>query len=656
MRTTTGFTAAVAALALLIAPLVTVSAAQAVPGPQLTGVTHGGEPWIDDTISAEFTVGVPYGDTVQAPACCPGYGGMLRDLPAWLNADIEGDGTVTFYGTPTAAVVDQYVEVEFGGSDGTYWAIEFWITVVPDATPTTVSVTSATFSKYTGVNLNATVSSSTSGGTVDFYLDSTLVGTGTVGGTGTASYTGAVPQSFVGSSTVVKAVFSGTTDFAGSTSTSNPSVYIYGDRVISGYFVRNGVGTAGEHIRLLTADNVMTSHTAVTGAAGQFEITLAAPTSLSDATATYVVAAVDSGYFHASGVGVESPTTFVAATATGDADWTEWINIFDYRDPTWTDQTLTQPRLGESYSDGVAADPLGSGSIIYTATGDLPAWVTLSSTTGALTSTGPTDQLAHTFTLRATSDFGYIEKQFTLQAGDAAVPPTFTDTTIAALQVGTPVADAIAATGDATITYSSTTLPPGLTLNAATGALTGTPTTAGDYTVTFTASNGVNPDATFVWEPTITAAPELDLVLNFAAGTTIEDADTEIGADGLKVGSTYTLYLHSTPVLLYTGTVDATGAFSQVIALPANTPVGAHELILTGIAPDGTVMTAHAWFTLLPNGRIGAISYAGPLVFALSFTGSDPLLPLGIASALLLAGFLIQRRGAAIRIRAVRVP
>ena len=383
---------------------------------------------------------------------------------------------------------------------------------------------------------------------------------------------------------------------------------------------------------------------------GYFEIALPAPTSLNEATATYVIHAADSDFYYSSStaLGEESPFGFAAATATGDAHWEEWLNIYDFRDPIWIDETLAQPRLGNSYTDGVAADPQGSGGITYTVTGDVPSWLTFFAMTGGLVSTGPTDQTAHTFTVRATSDYGYIEQPFTLQAGDAPVPPTFTDTTIADLVVGTPLVDAIAATGDATIVYSSTTLPPGLTLDATTGALTGTPTTAGDYEVTFTASNGVNPADTFDWEPTIAAAPVLELELNFAAGTTIETATTEIGAGGLQVGSTYTLTMFSTPRILYTGTIDASGAFLHTITLPADTPVGAHELELTGIAPDGTVMTARAWFTLLPNGRIGAISYSGPLSFSLAATGSEPLVPMGIAAGLMVAGYLLLRRRRAI--------
>src|SRR5690606_25545730 len=147
------------------------------------------------------------------------------------------------------------------------------------------------------------------------------------------------------------------------------------------------------------------------------------------------------------------------------------------------------------------------------------------------------------------------------------------------------------------------------------------PTEPGAFSVVITATNEFGDDS-FTWAGTVAAKPELALELNFAAGTRVGDASTEISAGGLQVGSTYTLDLHSDPIRLYTGTIDPTGGFTHTVTLPANTPVGAHMLVLTGVAPDGTVLTARAWFTLLPNGTIGAVSYAGAIPFALAAAGT----------------------------------
>lgn len=72
----------------------------------------------------------------------------------------------------------------------------------------------------------------------------------------------------------------------------------------------------------------------------------------------------------------------------------------------------------------------------------------------------------------------------------AASPP-------AAPTAGNPYSYTFAASGNPAPTFrvSSDTLPAGLNLNATTGVLSGTPTTAGTATFAVTATNGVSPDA-----------------------------------------------------------------------------------------------------------------------------------------------------------------
>jgi hypothetical protein len=75
-------------------------------------------------------------------------------------------------------------------------------------------------------------------------------------------------------------------------------------------------------------------------------------------------------------------------------------------------------------------------------------------------------------------------------------PPVITSNAPPAGTVGTAYSFTYAATGTAPISYSVSTgaLPPGLTLSSA-GVLSGTPTTAGTFTGTVTASNGTAPNA-----------------------------------------------------------------------------------------------------------------------------------------------------------------
>jgi hypothetical protein len=70
--------------------------------------------------------------------------------------------------------------------------------------------------------------------------------------------------------------------------------------------------------------------------------------------------------------------------------------------------------------------------------------------------------------------------------------------------VGTAVSLQITATDSApgqTLTYSATGLPAGLSINSATGLISGTPTTTGTSTVTVTATDttGASGSATFSW-------------------------------------------------------------------------------------------------------------------------------------------------------------
>ncbi|MDF2491923.1 MAG: hypothetical protein K0Q58_501 [Microbacterium sp.] len=77
------------------------------------------------------------------------------------------------------------------------------------------------------------------------------------------------------------------------------------------------------------------------------------------------------------------------------------------------------------------------------------------------------------------------------------VAPTVASTPPPTATAGTPYSFTVTATGTPVPTFSSTTLPDGLSLNTTTGVISGTPTASatGTTVVTVTATNGTSPES-----------------------------------------------------------------------------------------------------------------------------------------------------------------
>jgi PKD repeat protein len=152
----------------------------------------------------------------------------------------------------------------------------------------------------------------------------------------------------------------------------------------------------------------------------------------------------------------------------------------------------------------------------YTAT-NLPPGLRLNALTGAINGT-PTAAGTTFTTLTATNGFGSGTATLTLVIAPATGAPIFTSPTSTTGTVGTPfVTYLITATGQPTA-YTATGLPPGLTLNPVTGAINGTPTTAGTSVVTLTATNA-NGTTTATVTIVISGAASVasSQIVNFAA-------------------------------------------------------------------------------------------------------------------------------------------
>ncbi len=127
--------------------------------------------------------------------------------------------------------------------------------------------------------------------------------------------------------------------------------------------------------------------------------------------------------------------------------------------------------------------------------------------------------------------------------------PTFTSSpNLASGTYGKPYTDhtfVVNANPGATFSITAGSLPPGLNLNPANGKLTGTPTQAGTYNFTVTASNGIAPDATQVVQMVIAKAP-----LTVRA----DDKTRVYGAANPPLTHTITGFVNNDPPTIVTGT------------------------------------------------------------------------------------------------------
>ena len=174
--------------------------------------------------------------------------------------------------------------------------------------------------------------------------------------------------------------------------------------------------------------------------------------------------------------------------------------------------SLPNGRVGTPYS---ASLPVSGGTpplawSLYS--GSLPSGLVMQQTTGAITGT-PTIQGSASFTVRvfdsSPSQQYYISPTFTITI-DPSGPLTIQTTSLLDGMASTPYLGRLAAIGGTAPynwTITSGSLPPGLTLGAATGAITGTPTSStGTYSFTV--------QATDISSPQETASQNLSITLN----------------------------------------------------------------------------------------------------------------------------------------------
>ena len=166
-----------------------------------------------------------------------------------------------------------------------------------------------------------------------------------------------------------------------------------------------------------------------------------------------------------------------------------------------TTGSVPSGQVGTAYSTTLVAS---GGTTPYSwsiSSGALPAGLTLSAASGTISGT-PTTSGSFSFTAKVTDSTTptaqTATKSLTITIAAAVTPVQITTGSVPAGQVGVAYSTMIQATGGTTPyswSISSGALPAGLTLSAATGTISGTPTTSGSFTFSAKVTDSTSPTA-----------------------------------------------------------------------------------------------------------------------------------------------------------------
>ena len=319
--------------------------------------------------------------------------------------------------------------------------------------------------------------------------------------------------------------------------------------------------------------------------------------------------------------------------------------------------------VGVAYSYTFAASGSPAPSF-HVASGTLPPGLALNSVTGKLSGT-PTAAGTSTFTVQASNTGGAVTSpSITITVTPVASPPVFTaDTPPVTATVGVTYTYTFVATGSPSPTYTIKTgqLPPGITLNASTGALAGTPSATGTVTFTVQAANVAGAVTSPSLTITVLAASTTSTALAFTAdsppaatkGTaysyTFVATGTAVpaGATGTAI-PTYTVSSGTLPTGLtltagtgvLAGTPSVTGTYSFVVQ--------ASNATATALTPTLTVVVSAAGSTTTTptSTTTPATTVAATTAAKLPMTGYNIIPDLVLAALCYFAGaaLLMSRR------------
>ncbi len=348
--------------------------------------------------------------------------------------------------------------------------------------------------------------------------------------------------------------------------------------------------------------------------------------------------------------------TAIARDAAGNSTTAAAVTVTVNNAPVNRAPGLTQP-ANQTTAEGAAAsltltasDPNGN-PITFSATG-LPSGLSINPATGVISGT-PSYTSAGVYSVTATVSDGSLtaSRTFTWPVTNTNRQPALTQPDNQTSPAGTALTLSLSGSDPDSdpISFSATGLPAGLTINMATGVISGTPATAGTYTVTATITDGsLSQSRTFSW--TVTSVNRAPVYAQPANQTSAEGASVSITltasdpdgnaltftATGLPAGATLNA---STGVISGTlgytsagtyavnttvsdGTLSVSRSFSWVVTNTNRAPV------LTAVADQTTAADTDATLQIVASDPAGtALTY--------SATGLPPALTISATTGLI---------------------
>jgi len=340
-----------------------------------------------------------------------------------------------------------------------------------------------------------------------------------------------------------------------------------------------------------------------------------------------------------SGAPTQSGSFNFRVTATG------WGTCSAFRDyvllvncpPITLDQpTLPNGTVGTAYNQSVSATPAGTYNYSVSS-GALPSGLTLNSASGAISGT-PTTTGTFIFTISATLSGCTGSQSYTVTIGCQAI--NFTTTSLPNAEAGVSYNQTleVSPTGSYSFSLVTGSLPPGLSLNPATGQLSGTATATGSYSFTVQAQGRDGCGATQAFTlgvtcPTLTVSPAS--LPNGTSGTAYSQSLSATPAGnysyaktsgslppGLSLSANGTLSGTPTTQGTYSFTVTTTGFGTCSVATPYTVTITGNCAAITLPALPATGKVGVNYY-----GNLAATTPSGSYTFSLD----NGTLPPGLA-------------------------